>query len=121
MPFGDTAAEDFVLGQTTAFGADVAKEYKKSSQKKRQRDLMNYMERMGMKNQIVDASNQRLTYDPNSPSSEKQVVKMPNKGFHSTTSDYVLRDKEEPIIRDWNMLKDTATFAAKDTETLETY
>ena len=114
MPFGDNAAEDFVLGQTTAFGSGVAKEYKKSSQKKRQRDLMNYMERIGMQNQIADASNQRLTYDPNVVD-EKEVALVSmgrgQKPYNAVVS------KQDPLNRDWNTLKDTATFAAKDPKT----
>ena len=114
MPFGNNSAEEFVLGQTTAFGSRVAKEYKKSSQKKRQRDLMNYMERIGMQNQIADASNQRLTYDPNVVD-EKEVALVSmgrgQKPYNAVVS------KQDPLNRDWNTLKDTATFAAKDPET----
>lgn len=113
MPFGDNAAEDFVLGQTTAFGSRVAKEYKKSSQKKRQRDLMNYMERMGMQNRIADASNQRLTYDPNVVD-EKEVRLVGGRGIKPYNA---VVSKQDLLNRDWNTLKDTATFAAKDPET----
>jgi len=114
VPFGDNASEDFVLGQTTAFGSGGAKSYKNSNQKKRQRDLMNYMAQMGREKQIVDASNQRLTYDPNVVD-EKEVALVSmgrgQKPYNAVVS------KQDPLNRDWNMLKDTATFAAKDPET----
>ena len=111
MPFGKNSAEDFVLGQTTAFGSGVAKEYKKSTQKKRQRDLMNYMERIGMQNQIADASNQRLTYDPNVV--DEKEVRLVSMGRGQKPYNAVV-SKQDPLNRDWNTLKDTATFAAKD-------
>ena len=113
MPFGDNAAEDFVLGQTTAFGSGVAKEYKKSSQKKRQRDLMNYMAEMGRQQQISNTS-LPTTYDPNVV--DEKEVKLVSMGRGQKPYNAVV-SKQDPLNRDWNMLKDTATFAAKDPKT----
>lgn len=113
MPFGDNAAEDFVLGQTTAFGADTAKTYKKSTQKKRQRDLMNYMAEMGRQQQISNTS-LPTTYDPNVV--DEKEVKLVSMGRGQKPYNAVV-SKQDPLNRDWNMLKDTATFAAKDPKT----
>ena len=113
MPFGNNSAEDFVLGQTTAFGSGVAKEYKKSSQKKRQRDLMNYMAEMGRQQQISNTS-LPTTYDPNVV--DEKEVKLVSMGRGQKPYNAVV-SKQDPLNRDWNMLKDTATFAAKDPKT----
>ena len=58
MPFLDKATEDFVLGQRSGFGKDMDKEYKNSSVKKRQRDLIRFLTAQGEEetknNKIMD-------------------------------------------------------------------
>ena len=58
MPFLDKATEDFVLGQRSGFGKNMDKEYKNSSVKKRQRDLIRFLTAQGEEetknNKIMD-------------------------------------------------------------------
>lgn len=58
MPFGDKASEDFVLGQRSGFGKEMDKEYKNSSVKRRQRDLVRFLtaqgEEQNKNNKIMD-------------------------------------------------------------------
>jgi hypothetical protein len=50
MPYGNmSGGEDFVLGQTSAFGKDVAKEFKGSKRKDRQQALSTFMAQQGKK------------------------------------------------------------------------
>jgi hypothetical protein len=111
VPFGNSGAEDFVLGQTTAFGSGVAKEYKKSTQKKRQRDLMNYMAEMGRQQQISNTS-LPTTYDPNVV--DEKEVRLVSMGRGQKPHPAVVSKQN-----DLNMLKDMATFAAKDPNTFK--
>lgn len=111
MPFGNSGAEDFVLGQTTAFGSRVAKEYKKSTQKKRQRDLMNYMMEMGRQQQISNTS-LPTTYDPNVV--DEKEVRLVSMGRGQKPHPAVVSKQN-----DLNILKDMATFAAKDPKTFK--
>ena len=111
MPFGNNGSEDFVLGQTTAFGSGVAKEYKKSTQKKRQRDLMNYMAEMGRQQQISNTS-LPTTYDPNVV--DEKEVRLVSIGRGQKPHPAVVSKQN-----DLNILKDMATFAAKDPKTFK--
>jgi len=58
VPFGDNASENFVLGQRSGFGKDMDKEYKNSSVKRRQRDLIRFLTAQGEEetknNKIMD-------------------------------------------------------------------
>ena len=70
MPYLDTAAENFVLGQRSGFGADKA--YKKSSKKKRQDDLVSYLLEAGKEQNRTDNINAQMPRDPNVLQSLKQ-------------------------------------------------
>ena len=68
MPFLDNAAENFVLGQRSGFGKAADKQYKKSSQKQRQYDLVQSLLAQGNEdNNRIKEMDDRFEKSINSP------------------------------------------------------
>jgi len=110
MPYGNmSGGEDFVLGQTSAFGKDVAKQFKGSKSKDRQKALSTFMAQQGEKyrneekalNQAFE-SGSRLNnlmagpYVPKATGGKYMGMKQPTGG--TTTSEIASMVKDTPAL-----------------------
>jgi hypothetical protein len=63
MPYGNfQGGENFVLGQTSAFGSDIAKAFKKSNRSSRQQALATFMKEQGAREQSLNKGVDRASY-----------------------------------------------------------
>lgn len=116
MPYGNmSGGEDFVLGQSSAFGKDVAKEFKGSKSKDRQKALSTFMAQQGEKYRIEEKalnqafeSGSRLNnlmagpYVAKATGGKYKGMKQPTGG--TTTSEIASMVKDTPALANTMLL-----------------